>query len=78
MLSMNLNYYPIFYQQLNVADLYPTIVETLLGRLATYNDRTVYPYYPDYDPNAFPHNNEGVWQPWVESDQTEVAMTSLA
>ena len=73
LLCMNLNTYPILYQQHNVADLYPSIVETLLGRLGTYYDQTVYPYYPDFDPNAFPHNNEGAWQPWVESEQTKLS-----
>ena len=54
------------HSQSNVADQYPSIVEALLGRLATYYEDTVYPYYPGFDFEANPGNHDGAWKPWVD------------
>ena len=48
----------------DVADVYPSLVEAMLDRLATYNATAVPCYYPPNDPQCNPKLHSGAWGPW--------------
>ncbi|CAK8694461.1 unnamed protein product [Clavelina lepadiformis] len=49
----------------DVADYFPHIVDTMLGKIAAYN-KTAVPYrFPKFDPRSNPALQGGVWGPWV-------------
>ena len=48
----------------DVSRLYPTVVKTMLDRLAKYNATAVPCVYPKPDPRCDPKLHGGYWGPW--------------
>lgn len=53
------------YEEIDLSDKHPEIVQQLLQRLATYNKTAVPAYYPPGDPNCDPKLHNGFWGPWM-------------
>uniref|UniRef100_F6TZG1 Sulfatase N-terminal domain-containing protein n=1 Tax=Ciona intestinalis TaxID=7719 RepID=F6TZG1_CIOIN len=53
------------YEQVEVSDLYPSVVNDLLSKLAAYNATAVPVNYPPSDPTSDPSLHGGFWGPWV-------------
>ena len=59
----NIKYDP--YERVEVSELYPDIVNELLGKLAKYNATAVPVNFPPDDHRADPKLHGGFWQPWI-------------
>ena len=59
----NIKYDP--YERVEVSELYPDIVNELLGKLAKYNATAVPVNFPPDDHRADPKLHGGFWRPWI-------------
>nr|XP_039271600.1 arylsulfatase I-like [Styela clava] len=53
------------YEEFELSDKFPTVVEDLLAKLAAYNKTAVPVSFPPTDPRSFPKNLGGFWGPWL-------------
>ena len=53
---------------------YPEKVKELLMRLEEYNKTAVPVQYPDPDPAANPALHDGIWSPWVTTQDLDTAL----
>ena len=53
------------YEEYDVSEVLPDIVEFMLDRLSAYNKTAVPPRFPAMDPNCDPALRGGVWGPWM-------------
>ena len=54
------------FERLDLSDIYPDVVRTLLERLTYYNSTAVPVRYPADDLNSNPEKHGGVWGPWMD------------
>merc|ERR1719427_303201 len=52
-------------ERFDLSSFFPMMVETLLGRIASYNETSVPVLYPPCDVISNPQLRDGVWGPWV-------------
>ena len=55
------------YEEKDLSDQYPDVVEELINRLSVYYLDSVPVRYPRADINADPALNGGLWGPWVDT-----------
>lgn len=52
----------------DISSDFPKVVNVMLTKLADYYDVQVAPRYPAYDPESDPQLGDGVWRPWIKSE----------
>ena len=54
------------YEEVDLSDVFPGVVDVMLSRLAQYNSTAVPVTFPPNDDRADPTKHGGVWTSWLD------------